>query len=178
MPDLIPGRLYKWAGASGSLWTRGSIYKAHTYNRIGTDKGNFKSLHDSPHLRHVLELVPEESVSRDTKKHDASYEFTVGSPDIIDLDAVPLTRENPVAIVQRSDGLHALVIHQSLYDKANAAGILDDLTEAMSPYYMDDEWIPYGSKVLSNALATIKKVRCAPFKNSKEIICKVKYPKV
>ena len=55
--------------------------------------------------------------------------------------------------------------------------MLDELQRAVEVYYVDI-WVPYSSKVLSNALKIIKKVRCAPFKNSKEVVCKVGYPNV
>jgi hypothetical protein len=104
-----------WEGDDGDYWDRDGHYKALTLGTIESKRGE-REISDR-----YFKLVPQavkKDVSRDTKekeqkKHNEEYEFRTGSPDIIDLDEIPLTRENPVAIVKRSDGVHTLLCIQA-----------------------------------------------------------------
>ena len=168
--SFIPGAIYERVLSSSSYWSIGSLYQAVSEEEIMTDRGyaeegdpgNFR-LHEKP------------TVSRDILKKD-TYEFKVSSPDAICHSEIykGLTRKHPVAIVKRSDGMHCVIVHESLEDKSFYVedSLRDEYMEAMEPYWSDG-YQPYSSGTLKKLLKVLKKLKVAPYKNKKELTCHV-----
>lgn len=170
--SFIPGALYKRVSNSNGLWTEGYIYEAYSETDLRTNNGsvgegfpsNFE-LHEEP-----------KTVSRDTtKKHKNTYEFKVSSEDAISHLEIyeTLTREHPVAIVKRSDGMHMVLVHDSLHDKCYYVeeSLKDEFFEAMEPYW--NGYQPYSSGALKRLMKVLKRLKAAPYKNKGKLTCQV-----
>ena len=85
-----------------------------------------------------------------------------------------LTREHPVAIVKRSDGMHYVVVHESLEDKSYYVedSLRDEYMDAMEPYWSGG-YQPYSSGTLKRLMEVLKKLRTAPYRNKGSLVCQV-----
>lgn len=121
----------------------------------------------------VFELVsmPEEKTMK--KQDDETvWEFDVSSDTLIDVEEIQetLTRNHPVAIVTNGQGGCFIIIHDSIWVKAEYVKreLKQDLYTALIPFdsfSMDERvWAQVDRGVLSPILAAVKAIRTAQVK--------------
>lgn len=179
---FIPGRKYRWTDTSGSRWIHGGIYTATSEFSIETAIGGPYSSRTST-LRDYFELVEEQKEVQKERKEKQEYRFKVTSPKAINLGEIyqGLTRENPIAIVKRSDGMHTVLVHISLEDKLACVdeAVANRFETAMEPYDAAT-WLPIDSGTLTPLLQAARSLRNAsyisPWKG--EVECQVELLKI
>lgn len=170
--EFIPGRMYERVGGDSWNFIRGKVYKAATKDRIERDDGTPVLICVKEDFRLIVE-----DVSRDTKKEYNMYTFQVSSEDAIDHQEImdTLTRKRPVAIVKRSDGMHTVIIHDSLWNKVSLVDpvLSDKIFEAMDVYWSAGGYISLSSKHLPKVLSLLRELRTAPYVNRKKLTVSV-----
>jgi len=110
------------------------------------------------------------------KLNNNSYTFKTSSPDALDYGLIfkELTKENPLAIIHRSDGYHKALIHESIIQK------LSTLTHE---YYMNkfnklSEWRKTEKGNIAEIIKLVKMIKNASWPNKKETTFKVDIIKI
>ena len=114
---------------------------------------------------------------------NTKYKFSVSSDKLIDLEEIAkdLTRKNPVAIVHRSDGMHTVVMHESLVNKLDVVSrkFYKEFEQVSEPYWKSpDNFVPTSSRTLEPLLRVIRKLKEAPVTKGIRCDVEVVYPEI
>lgn len=170
---LIPGRMYKRVSIECDEYTIGRCYEALATNRLIDNFGEI-----SVGSCNYFELQPKEP-----EEKQMDYQFSVSSDKLISTYEIQdsLTRQHPMAIVHRSDGMHTVVLHDSIMDKLVVCSkdIIDQFFEAMEPYDVSpDGYVPTTGGCLTPIVKAVRAVRNAKIVIGKPCDVKVVFPEI
>lgn len=118
-----------------------------------------------------------EDINHTKKRTNDHYSFKTSSPDALKLSEVTqnLTKENPLAIIHRSDGTHTFILHEDIYHKAEF--VTDELTtefyELLNVYDHGYGFIKTEKGNVSKITDIVRRIIEAPYTNKKETVFKV-----
>lgn len=186
--EFIPGRMLERIFYSGNEeFTIGQRYRSDNYYMLIGNSG--EPVGANPHYFRLVEedvskrlqdmnysALEVRVIAQVMNKEDNMYTFQVSSEDAIDHQEImdTLTRKRPVAIVKLSDGMHTVIIHDSLWNKVyHVDQVLKDKLFAAMDAYLPGGYLHLSSKHLGVVLGLLRELRTAPYVNRKKLTVSV-----
>jgi hypothetical protein len=183
--------MYKRVAHDNYDYTIGKCYKAtrgmqaigNNGESVSASPEYFQLQPESPMLSMDPSSLELKVAAHIQQENQMDYQFSVSSDKLIDTYEISegLTREHPMAIIHRSDGMHTVVLHDSIMQKLSVISkdLIRDLREAMEPYQMSpDDFVPTKGGCLTSIINAVRAVRNAKVLVGSPCTVKVVFPEI